>query len=109
MQYLYNIIVENQSVNSKGSFKIVPFEIEQQFSNSNDNQLKRLALKTKGEIYYKDQEAILIEDLKSDNRFKIIQKSKVIETPLINWKWLLGIIILSLSIEWFVRKYFGKI
>jgi energy-coupling factor transporter transmembrane protein EcfT len=108
-EYLYSVSVENQNPKTLGSFKVLPFEVEQQFTNSNDEQLKIVASKTKGQTYYNQQEIKLIANLKADNRFKIIQKSKVIETPLINWKWLLGLIILSLSIEWFVRKYFGKI
>lgn len=108
-EYFYMVSVENQNTSVSGSFKVLPFEVEQQFTNANDEQLKIVASKTKGQIYYNQQEPKLIDDLKTDNRFKIIQKSKVIETPLINWKWLLGLIILSLSIEWFVRKYFGKI
>ena len=47
--------------------------------------------------------------LKLDERFKSIQKLKITKTPLINFKWLLGLIVLFLTIEWFLRKYFGKI
>tara|TARA_R110001583_G_scaffold31233_4_gene107062 strand:- start:331 stop:2358 length:2028 start_codon:yes stop_codon:yes gene_type:complete len=108
-EYLYTVSVENQENKASGNFKIVPFEVEQQFTNANDVKLKIVASKTKGQIYYNEQEAKLIADLKADNRFKIIQKSSIIETPLINWKWLLGFIILSLTIEWFVRKYYGRI
>jgi len=108
-EYAYSVSVENQTLTESGSFKILPFEIEQQFTNANDNELKMLAKKSNGAIYYSNQEIELIEDLISDVRFKSIQKATTIKTPLINWKWILGLILLSLSIEWFTRKYFGKI
>jgi hypothetical protein len=107
--YLYSVNVENQTPTVSGSFKILPFEVEQQFSNANTSQLNKLSLKTEGEIFYNNQNDQLIATLKSDERFKNVQKLNIIKTPLINWKWLLGLIILSLSLEWFLRKYFGKI
>ena len=71
--------------------------------------LIKMASKTGGEIYYANQETNLIESLLKDERFKSIQKSSIITTLLIDWKWILGFIIFLLSVEWFVRKYFGKI
>lgn len=108
-EYSYLIQVENQKESISGSFKVLPFEIEQQFTQSNDSSLKILASKTNGGVYYNSQEIKMLQDLKMDERFKSIQKAFILKTPLIDWKWLLGFIVLLLSIEWFIRKYFGKI
>ena len=108
-EYSYTVSVANEKESISGNFKILPFEVEQQFTQSNDKDLKKVASKTNGEIYYSNQEVALIESLKKDERYKSIQKSSIIKTPLIDWKWILGFIILLLSIEWFTRKYFGKI
>lgn len=107
-EYTYAVSVENQKVSALGNFKIVPFEVEQQFTNSNFTKLAKLSSNTNGTIYFNGDNT-LISDLKLDERFKSIQKINVTKTPLINFKWLLGLIILSLSVEWFLRKYFGKI
>ncbi len=107
-EYTYTVSVDNQKVNVSGNFKIVPFEVEQQFTNSNFTKLAKLSSNTNGAIYF-DGANTLISDLKLDERFKNIQKLNVTKTPLISFKWLLGLIILSLSVEWFLRKYFGKI
>ena len=107
-EYTYVVSVENQKVSALGNFKIVPFEVEQQFTNSNFTKLAKLSSNTNGTIYFNGDNT-LISDLKLDERFKSIQKINVTKTPLINFKWLLGLIILSLSVEWFLRKYFGKI
>ncbi|WP_298366964.1 VWA domain-containing protein [uncultured Lutibacter sp.] len=108
-EYYYTVTVDNQASKSSGSFKVLQFEIEQQFKNANDLSLKKLATKTNGEVFYEQNSENLITLLQSDPRFKSVQSSKVIESPLIDWKWLLGIVVLILSIEWFIRKYFGKI
>ncbi|WP_111707526.1 VWA domain-containing protein [Lutibacter citreus] len=108
-EYIYSVTVDNQNSKSSGSFKVLSFHVEQQFKNSNDESLKKLAANSNGKIYYENDVDKLISNLQSNNSFKSIQKSKVIETPLIDWEWILGIILLSLSLEWFTRKYFGKI
>ncbi|WP_372793784.1 VWA domain-containing protein [Lutibacter sp.] len=108
-EYSYSVSVENQILTASGSFKILPFEVEQQFVNSNDSALKLMAAKSNGTIYYSNEEDKLIDNLKSDKRFKSIEKSDTIKTSLINWKWILGFILFLLSTEWFVRKYHGKI
>ena len=108
-EYNYNVSVENQDHSVSGSFKISPFEIEAQFTNANAQQLKKIANETKGITFYNNQEQNLIDYLKKEERFKSIQKNTFSKTPLIDWKWILGFLILSLSLEWFTRKYYGKI
>ena len=51
----------------------------------------------------------VFDDLINDNRFSTIQKSKKIIDELVNWQWLMLLIIGLLSLEWFIRKYIGKI
>jgi hypothetical protein len=108
-EYSYSVSVENQKEVSVGSFKILPLEIENLLVNSNDAYLKIAASNSNGKVFYNDQEDDLINFLLTNNQFKSIQKSTINKTPLIEWKWILSIIIALLSIEWFVRKYFGKI
>ena len=108
-EYKFKVTVEGQKENFSGTFIVLPFNIEQQFTNANDKDLKILALKTEGKLFYVLKNDYLIKDLLADNRFKSIQKSSINKKPLIEWQWILGFIILTLSIEWFVRKYFGKI
>ena len=108
-EYNYTVSVENLDNSVSGSFKILPFEIEAQFTNANDEHLKKIATETHGFTFYDNQEQHLVDYLIKDDRLKSVQKSTISKTPLIDWKWILGLIILSLSIEWFTRKYFGKI
>ncbi|OGS69009.1 MAG: hypothetical protein A3F91_09995 [Flavobacteria bacterium RIFCSPLOWO2_12_FULL_35_11] len=108
-EYKYNVTVENQNNSVSGSFKILPFEIEAQFANANAQQLKKIANETNGFAFYNNEEQNLIDYLKKEGSFKSIQKNTISKTPLIDWKWILGFIILSLSLEWFTRKYYGKI
>ncbi len=107
--YEYSVDVEGQNITKKGVFKINQFEIEQQFANANKEKLQRLSNKSEGVLYFENQETSLIDQLLTDKRFVSIQKSLNTKEELINWKWLLAIIVFLLSSEWLTRKYFGKI
>lgn len=105
--YKFTVSVIDQGLARSGSFTIVPFEIEQQFLNANVTELRTLASNTAAALYTSPTGDQLIEDLLKDTRYKPVQKSTEKIVPLIDWKWLLFIIALLLSIEWFMRKYNG--
>jgi len=107
--YDFTASVEGQGLVRSGTFIIVPFEIEQQFLNANVKDLKTIASSTEGMFTPIDDIAVLIDVLINDNRYKPIEKSKENIVPLIDWKWLLGLLVLLLALEWFIRKYNGLI
>ena len=108
-EYSFTITVENENITSRGIFKVVDFDVEQQFLSVNKTGLTSIANKTDGKLYYLNNTTDLEFDLIDDTRFVSIQKSENKINSIIDWKWLLGLIILSLSIEWFIRKYNGHI
>ena len=93
----------------KGTFKVNEFLVEEQFTNANSYKLELLAQKTAGKLYFEDKYRLVIDDLTNDTRFSTIQKSKKTIDKLVNWQWLMLLIIGLLSLEWFIRKYIGKI
>ncbi len=107
--YTYKVAVSGQNLNSYGRFKIDNYQVEEQFTNANHKKLQQLALKTKGTLFYQNQEDDLITNLLQDKRYYTVQKLVVKEENLINWKWILFLIIALLTVEWFLRKYYGKI
>jgi len=108
-EYKYTVSVSNETVARSGNFTILDFNIEQQFLNANVAKLERLATNARGTAYFENQVNGFITDMLEDNRFKQIQKSEQKVVPLIDWKYLLALIIISLTIEWFIRKYNGLI
>ena len=92
-----------------GSFTILDFNVEQQFLNADVTKLQRLASNSNGSAYFIANTDSLVSQLISDKRFATIQKSTKKIVPLIDWKYLLAIVALSLAIEWFMRKYNGLI
>ncbi|ARV16805.1 hypothetical protein BTO07_03305 [Polaribacter sp. SA4-12] len=107
--YSYKVSVIGQNINKYGKFKITDFQIEEQFTNANSKKLQKLADKTGGKLYYKNQIEQLKKSLLENKSFYTTQKSIVKEQNLIDWKWILFIVISLFTAEWFIRKYYGKI
>ncbi|WP_025740372.1 hypothetical protein [Aquimarina pacifica] len=107
--YEYTVEVLGENIKSSGSFAILEYNIEQQFLTADVTKLTQLATNTKGTAYYLDQQEELINNILKDQRYQAIQKSKENTMSLIDWKYLLIIVIILLSIEWFARKYNGLI
>ncbi|NJB69777.1 hypothetical protein GGR42_000239 [Saonia flava] len=106
-KYDFTITVLNENISKSGHFEIVSFDVEQQFLSSNYKKLKRLAENTGGILYYPNQVNSLTENLLQDKQYTPVQKSKQNIVSLIDFRFLLGIIILALAAEWFIRKYNG--
>ncbi|MCX7548412.1 VWA domain-containing protein [Xanthomarina sp. F1114] len=107
--YNFTVSAKNENISKSGSFKILDYNIEQQFLNADVNKMQQIAETSKGSSYFVSNYNGLIKELLQDERYKPIQKSHKNVVPLIDWKYLLALIILSLSAEWFIRKYNGLI
>lgn len=107
----YNFIVKEQrtGISKNGNFTVLEFNVEQQFTAANFEKFNFLANNNEGRLYFLKEQEELITDLIQDKRFVSVQKSHEKNVPLINWKFLLFLLALSLSVEWFTRKYFGLI
>jgi hypothetical protein len=107
--YSFEVSADNGKQRSFGAIEILDFNIEQQFINANIQKLQQLAINTEGAVYFDTQREQLITKLVSDNRFSSIQKIIKKTVPLIAIKIWLLLLISSLTIEWFIRKYNGLI
>ena len=108
-EYNFTIRVEEENISRTGSFKVLDFDIEKQFLNANIADLAILAKNTGGSLFFPDQFETIRDTLLNNEAYKPIQKSKEDIVPLIQWKYLLALLILSLAAEWFLRKYNGLI
>ncbi|CAI2768095.1 hypothetical protein [Flavobacterium collinsii] len=105
----YNFTVKELNTNTaySGHFEILDFDIEKQFVNPDVQKLKQLALQTNGKAFFENQSDDLIQQLLENKEYKSIEKNVSTKTPLIDWVWLLILIALVLTAEWFIRKYNG--
>ena len=108
-EYRFTVSATNEKMSKSGSFQILEYHVEQQFLNANVKKLQRLATNSSGSSHFIAQPDAVIDEVLNDNRYTPIQKSSKNTIPLIDWKYLLAIIAISLGAEWFLRKYNGLI
>lgn len=105
--YSYKVNVKDNKLSKTGQFVINSFDIEAQFINPDVTKLSQLATNSQRKLYTTTESKQLINDLMTDEQFKPIQKQTISQLPLINWKYLLAILLLLLTFEWLLRKYNG--
>ncbi|MDC7999832.1 VWA domain-containing protein [Aequorivita todarodis] len=108
-EYNYTVSVANEAVSSSGNFTILDFNVEQQFLNADVSKLRRVAQNTNGKAFFATQGDLLINALVENTNFQNIEKSEQKVVPLVDWKYLLALIVLALAAEWFIRKYNGLV
>ena len=108
-EYDYTVSVSNEVLSASGSFTIIDFNVEQQFLNANVAKLERISIATGGKTFFIDNFEDIVTNFTTDNRYIPIQKSEQKVVPLIDWKYLLFLIVMLLAVEWFSRKYNGLI
>jgi hypothetical protein len=108
-QYTFKVITANEKLSKFGDFKILEYDVEQQFLNANVEKLQQLASNSTGTSYFINDVENLTEDILNDPRYKAIQKSHKNTVPLIDFRILLFLIVSCLTIEWVLRKYNGLI
>ncbi len=108
-EYSFTVSVDGTDFTKNGRFSIEDFNLEQLFVSSDYRKLRQLAETSSGRLYFPNQIENLIEDLSSDTRYLPTQKSVENVVSLIDFRIILGIIILAFTAEWFIRKYNGLI
>ncbi len=76
---------------------------------ANHQLLFQMAQQSGGKLYYKNQLEQLQQSILANENIKSITYSHKQLTDLINLKWLFFLILGLLSVEWFLRKYNGKV
>lgn len=105
--YSFNVSSAGLAIAKKGSFKVLDYQVEEQFTTANIDFLKKWATAQDSQVLNKDNLIKTLHELIQKPAYKPIQKSIKKQGFLIDWHWLLALIILSLSAEWFLRKYHG--
>ena len=105
--YTYKILSTDNSISKKGEFEILSSNIETRFFSSNPQYLTELAKTHETQCYSFDNYKNLIDHLLGNDIYNTVNKLEKKSLPLINLKYLLVILLLSLTIEWFLRKYNG--
>ncbi len=109
-QYAYSAQVNanGKVLVKKGIFYVRELQVEASQTQANHQLLYMMAQNTKGEMYFPAQLDLLEKKIiENQNIVSLVHSSKDI-ADLIRYKLLFFVILIFLSIEWFLRKYNGS-
>lgn len=107
--YTFQVKETTSNASYNGTFEVLDFDVEKQFVNPDVSKLQQLANQNNGEIIYPNQIEKLLQKLLQKDTYLPVEKAIIKNAPLIDSLWLLIIIVVSLTIEWFTRKYNGLV
>ncbi|MEQ1745346.1 MAG: hypothetical protein ABMA02_07970 [Saprospiraceae bacterium] len=96
-----------QSMVYEGRFSVQPIQLELFATTANHAVLRQLSAQFGGETAAPAAMAGIAEKIKSARAIKPVVYQSTRTNPLINLKWIFLLLALMLSVEWFLRRYFG--
>lgn len=105
--FVAEVSMGNETFTETGNFTVIPVNLENIVTRANHSMLYQLADKSGGKFYVPNQSKSLIAELKSTNKLKPSTYFQEMVNELLNERWLFFALLALLSVEWFLRKYWG--
>ncbi|WP_405198622.1 hypothetical protein [Christiangramia sp. LLG6405-1] len=107
--YTYKLQAENTNLLKNGAFNVLDYNAEEQQQTANLASMQFLATNNNSTVFYEDQFKTFEDYLLKNDSHRPVLKSEQKTVPLIDWYYLLFLVVFALALEWFYRKYKGLI
>ena len=107
--YTFEVRASADNLTFEGSFTSIPYAIEEQNLNADYATMQIVSEESGGQIQTIDKANEVIDSILESSKYSIVERAIEKNVPLIDFTWLLILIVLSLTTEWFIRKYNGLI
>lgn len=97
----------NEELTFSGKFSVQEVQIERIETQADHDLLKTLADESGGAVVSLDQLDSLVNIIRNDQRIKPVLYSHVETKPAIHLRWIFGLLLLLLAVEWLIRRYSG--
>jgi hypothetical protein len=107
--YSFNaeVTVGNETFTETGNFTVTVVNIENTLSRANHQVLYQLAGLSGGKFYLPEQTGRMLNDIQNGQKLKPTVYFQEMINELLNLRWLFVVVLVLLSVEWFLRKYWG--
>ena len=97
-----------EAMDQKGSFSVQNIQLELYDLTARHDLLRALSQKYGGEILPTGSSLSITDKILSNSKIKPIVYQSTKTKSVINFKWIFGLIMLLLCLEWFLRRYMGS-
>ncbi len=105
--YIASTAFEGKRYSKAGQIRVIPVNLEHQDLTANHHLLNQLSIQSNGKLFYPSEMNRLLEELKNSDSIKPVSHSITDLVDLIELKWIFFLFVFLLSLEWFVRKFYG--
>lgn len=98
----------NKKLQGEYQFAVKEFDIETHRTKADFNTLNTLALQSQGKMLHYSEVSQLKDLIENDPKIKPVFKEIAHSKSLINIQTILFILLVTLGLEWFLRRYFGQ-
>ncbi len=96
-----------QSLTYDGRFSVEPIQLELYETTADHGLLRLMSEKFGGAVVYPDNMASIAEMIRAKESVKPVIYTTAQTRPVIHLKWLFFLLLALLTLEWFLRRYFG--
>ncbi len=107
-RYSAEVNPDGEQLTFSGQFTVQPIQLESYATTADHSLLRLLSEKYGGQQVRLDQANELVQVIKDENTIAPVIYSTTKNQSLINVRWLFFILLVLLSLEWFLRRYFGS-
>ncbi len=107
--YAYSATVKfgNSTLNVSGKFSVSPLQLEDSRTRADYLVMYQLASQHNGTLHYLNDAEKIADEIESKNQLKPVLYDTFSTESAIQLKWILALLLLLISAEWFLRKYLG--
>ncbi|MCQ2250074.1 MAG: hypothetical protein MJZ66_03080 [Bacteroidales bacterium] len=107
--YTAKAVSNGKTLSKSGVFSIKEIKTEAENLVANSGLMRKIASQTGGRMFAAGQMSDLEKALLDDDDIRPTSYSDVSTVSLMSFKWLFALIVLLLSAEWFLRKFWGTL
>ena len=99
--------IGNKAYTESGAFVVMPVNLEYIDIQANHRLMHQLAWETNGQFFQTGEISELIQALNENTLIKPVNYFQTILNDVLNIKWIFFVILILISAEWFLRKFWG--
>lgn len=105
--WLVSTVFKGKTYTKSGYFIVDDIQLEQNNSSANHSTLKQLSIQSNGKYRFLKEYEKTLTEIASRNDITAVEYEEKVFLSLIDLAWLMALLLILLSLEWFTRRYMG--